>query len=485
MDPQQQPQQNQQQICPLPFWSSVSQQISQQLWSPSSSRNADEWGLEPIASGWGTCHRWSSDAVVHDNFNWLVDHAGRANCEERRAKRLKAEEKLPKNDKKGPAQKAKKIRLYPTAGQKDILVKWIGAAPWTYNECLRAITDEGVPKLKKALRARAINRDAVEMLQKPWLVETPYDIRDAAMGDLLKAFESGAARYKKDKMPFKIQYRSRRKCFQESIVIHSKHWARGSGKYAFLRQIKSAEKLPEKLSYDSRLVMERSTGHFYLCVPAPLEMVEGPTGVPRVMSLDPGVRSFMTGYSPDGEMVELGKGDIGRIYRLCHWLDDLQSRWSVKGLDHRKKWRMKRAGARIRQRIRNLVNDLHCRIAKYLCSSINLIIMPTFPTQQMVRRGRRRIRSKTARAMATWAHYRFQQRLLDKAREYGWCQVVLVSEAHTSKTCGACGRLNNIGGSKVFKCSHCGLVCDRDANGARNILVRYCTKVLAGESVTD
>ncbi|KAK9339151.1 hypothetical protein V1521DRAFT_428417 [Lipomyces starkeyi] len=126
--------------------------------------------------------------------------------------------------------------------------------------------------------------------------------------------------------------------------------------------------------------MERLTGHFYLCVPGPLEEVEGPAGVPRVMSLDPGVRTFMTGYSPDGEVLELGMADIGHIYRLCHRMDALQSRWSMKGVEHKKKWRMKRAAAMIRRRIRNLVDDLHCRTAKFLCSSYNLVILPKFET---------------------------------------------------------------------------------------------------------
>ncbi|KAJ8101458.1 hypothetical protein POJ06DRAFT_251587, partial [Lipomyces tetrasporus] len=89
---------------------------------------------------------------------------------------------------------------------------------------------------------------------------------------------------------------------------------------------------------------------------------------------------------------------------------------------------MKKAAGKLRRRIQNLVSDMHCRIAKYLCTTFNLVILPSFPVQQMVMRkgGQRRIRSKTARAMATWSHYRFQQRLLDKAREYKSCKVVLV-----------------------------------------------------------
>jgi len=42
--------------------------------------------------------------------------------------------------------------------------------------------------------------------------------------------------------------------------------------------------------------------------------------------LDPGVRTFMTGYDPSGVAIEWGKNDIGRIYRLCHAYDKLQGK---------------------------------------------------------------------------------------------------------------------------------------------------------------
>jgi putative transposase len=198
-----------------------------------------------------------------------------------------------------------------------------------------------------------------------------------------------------------------------------------------------------------------------------------------IIALDPGVRTFMTGYNPRGETFEFGKGDIGHIYRLCHRLDKLQSKWSIKkGLDHHKRWRLRKAGALIRQRIRHLVDDMHCKLAKFLCERYHLVLLPKFETQKMIRRGQRRIRSKTARAMVTWAHYRFKTRLINKAREYPWCKVVIVSEAYTSKTCGRCGNINDkLGGNKVFKCPACGLTCDRDKHAARNILLRNLNQV--------
>jgi len=51
--------------------------------------------------------------------------------------------------------------------------------------------------------------------------------------------------------------------------------------------------------------------------------------------------------------------------------------------------------------------------------------------------------------------------------------VVRCNESYTSKTCPHCGHIHNrLGGSKVFKCPECGYQASRDANGARNIMIR-------------
>jgi putative transposase len=399
----------------------------------------------------------------------------------------KKKEGNPSTPEKPPPGKAKRIRVYPTKEEKDKLQKWIGTARWTYNECLKAIQSEGVARNKKALRARALNEETIVAMNKPWLRDTPYDIRDEGMTDLLKAYASGFARKKNDKKAFKMSFRSRKLSFQESIVIHHKHWGRHTGEYAFLKKMRAAEPLPEDLCYDSRLVLERRTNAFYLCIPMPLE-VRSENQAPatkRIIALDPGVRTFMTSYDPSGESIEFAKGDIGHIYRLCHRLDDLQSRWDDKKVRHHQRWSMRKAGVRLRRKIRHLVDDLHCKLAKYLCETYSVVLLPKFETQQMIRRGQRRIGSKSARAMATLSHYRFQDRLVNKTREYPWCQVVIVSEAYTSKTCGSCGKINDkLGSSKVFQCPSCGLTCDRDKHAARNILLRYLTTTTMSRGVS-
>ena len=65
----------------------------------------------------------------------------------------------------------------------------------------------------------------------------------------------------------------------------------------------------------------------------------------------------------------------------------------------------------MRQRITNLVDELHWQLARWLTSNYRIILLPTFETQDMTQRAGRRIRSKTARMMLTFRHYEFKRRL--------------------------------------------------------------------------
>jgi putative transposase len=171
--------------------------------------------------------------------------------------------------------------------------------------------------------------------------------------------------------------------------------------------------------------------------------------------------------------VEVGKSDISRIYRLCNSYDKLQSKWSQPEINYWKRYRYKKAGARIQRRIQNLVDESHKKTTKWACENYSTILLPKFETQKMVFRSRRKINSKTARNMLTWSHYRFKMRLMNKAREYPNCRVIICGEEYTSQTCSECGYLHRkIGGLKKFKCPGCNQESERDFNAARHILLK-------------
>ena len=194
------------------------------------------------------------------------------------------------------------------------------------------------------------------------------------------------------------------------------------------------------------------------------------------MTIDPGVRTPFVMYSPTKGITEIGKNDAQRLMRLCLHADKLSSvrdklKSSTSKRKKKKAERIDKAISRIFKRIKNLRNELHKKTVNYLVKNYDVVIIPEFNVSNMVRREKRKINSKTVRSMLTWSHYSFRQRLKHKAEEIG-TKMIIQNESYTSKTCSACGNIQNIGGRKVYKCRRCKVVIDRNVNGAREIFLR-------------
>ena len=124
----------------------------------------------------------------------------------------------------------------------------------------------------------------------------------------------------------------------------------------------------------------------------------------------------------------------------------------------------------MQQKVRDLINELHHKTARFLVENFDVILLPAFETKDMVSKSKRKIRSKTVRSMLTFAHYRFKMFLKWKAVQTGK-EVIDVSEAYTSKTHPQTGVVKNIGGAKRIRLLN-GSWADRDIVGAFNILLK-------------
>ena len=226
-----------------------------------------------------------------------------------------------------------------------------------------------------------------------------------------------------------------------------------------------------------------SLGHFFLCVATdfPLKPDNVNQAQSNVISLDPGIRTFMTGFCPNNseyQFIEYGKGDIGKIMRLCTHLDKLIGD-TTRVKNNKKRYRMRKAADRLRLRIQRLRRDCHHRIVHHLVTNHDVIIIPEFKVSNMANRATRKIGKESVRKMINWGHYEFRQRLITKAIEHQK-RVLVVTEEYTSKTCCRCGMIHQqLGGKKTFSCPNpeCRLVIDRDFNGAINILTKRLTEV--------
>ncbi len=205
----------------------------------------------------------------------------------------------------------------------------------------------------------------------------------------------------------------------------------------------------------------------------PVEFEPTPQITNKVIALDPGIRTFMTGF--DGsDFLEFGSGDFNRLARQCWHLDKLKSRHDqAKGEVYKRlRYKLRHAMERIRTRIKNLRSECHKQVASYLARNYDIIVLPTFETSEMVVRKKRKLKNKTARAMMTWAFYQFSQTLEYLCNRYG-SRLVRITEEYTSKTCSKCGHIHpKLGGSKLFKCPHCDYEIPRDFNGAVGIFLK-------------
>lgn len=289
-----------------------------------------------------------------------------------------------------------------------------------------------------------------------WVKETPCHIRQNAIFDAHQAFKASPD----------AKFRSCRD-YQQTIKFNDCNFSSGRWYPKLTKEMGfiASEPIPGQCNNATQLTFVK--GCWYGIFPEPRTVTHHERD--GVVALDPGVRTFLTGF--DGHrFIEFGKGDIGRITRLCQNLDDLMSRMTKAVPQQRRK--MRKAANRLRMKIRALIDEVHHQVAHYLTANYRVIFLPTFETSPMVAKTRRKIRSKTVRSMLTWAHYRFELFLAHK------CQMtdtilVMGSEAYTSKTCTKCGHIHQtLGGSKVFKCPECGHVIPRDMNGALGFMLR-------------
>lgn len=208
----------------------------------------------------------------------------------------------------------------------------------------------------------------------------------------------------------------------------------------------------------------------------PVKFIPQLSSKQTMIALDPGVRSFLTGFDGN-KFIDVGNNDIAKIYRLCRFIDKLISqKTQLKG--RKNKYPRQRVQSKIDSlfiRVRNLIDECHKKVAKWLTTEYRLIFLPTFETSQMVAKignKNRKINSKTVRQMLRWSHYRFKQTLKFQALKRG-ATVIDVTEEYTSKTCTKCGHVHvKLGGSKKFKCPKCGHTLPRDWNGALGIFLK-------------
>jgi putative transposase len=356
--------------------------------------------------------------------------------------------------------------MYPTLEQRAILNKWKDTHRYVYNKTLEYSNknkEYNFQNLRNALVSYKTETGINPNIQL-WELETPKDIRASAIDDVVSSLKGNFTRLnKKSISSFNIRFRRKK----------SKSYSFGVPKTAleivnktlnvyttFFKNvkvdpnIKLGKRTPNNINVNHDSKIHYKHGNYFLLLTTSA-ICKFKSQSNDIIALDPGVRTFQTGYSMK-EIVSFRR-DPELINKLKNKIAILQTNRKFKKIQ------------KYYDRINNIVDDLHWRTISYLTKNYYNVLLPHFESQEMLVG----LTKKTRYNINSLKHYQFKQRLIYKSN-HTKTRVFLVNEAYTTKTCGRCGVINNsIGGSKIFECNSCKLKIDRDFNGARNILLKH------------
>jgi len=459
-----------------PFWNQSTMEISQKLWCPtkidcvdSDSSSLNGSVKSSILKSWfSTLYQRHKKVKLlkvkteQRNYQKIYSQLSQSLLQKTMVTEQQETEKSEKF-------KAKKIRMKPTKEQKQKLLKWFGIYRFVYNKGLTMLNNRETDKtknLKKQLDEKCVKNSVYETENK-WVNELPADTRGYAIRELIKNFMTNINSEKH----FEMKYKSRKN--NVSIQIRQRQYYQKRGQYLFLSQIKKTEPI-EATSHELKIQME-DNDHFYLVLTKDLIRRDNQSPE-KIISLDPGIRTFLTGYSTDENIFHIGKDDIGRLSRLIYYKNKLQGK--IKKAK-KNKCRLKKAFKRMSRKLKDLVDDAHKKIVKWLLENFSIIVIPKLDTNSFCRKNMSRIVKNKIKA---WRYCSFLDRLRFKNQEYPNVKIIIPTEEFTSKTCSNCGNIHwLLGKNKEFHCPSCDIVFDRDVNAAKNILLKtiserdYCS----------
>ncbi len=341
-----------------------------------------------------------------------------------------------------------------------------------------------------------IMNEALSELEKDgWQTEYPYDLRQEAISEAVDALKKCLNNKIKNKRDFNLGYKNKKNSVQifkipsTSINLKERYIFRNKKKTMDIRinydnKTKKWLKKNKFKSINKTITIMKENKSYYMLCTFDVKIEEKQKQPFNTVSIDPGVRTFASIYSPDGISGKLGDNIIEPLCRLGKRIDNLQSEINKKENEKytnksKRRYNMKRRMNLLRTKISNTIQDLHNKTINFLCINFRNIVLPKFDVENMVKRKPkiiRKIKNKTVRNMLTLSHGKFMEKLKEYAKRTK-TEIHNPTEEYTSKTCGRCGFVDyDLGSKKTHECSACNYKEDRDINGARNILIKMISE---------
>jgi putative transposase len=406
-------------------------------------------------------------------------------------------------------QKSRKVRIYPNLNQKELFHKCFSISRYIYNQCVEHnnnLYQQQLLDIKESnfccytkynknektheecnnnkyeesffcqqhltkkvkwntianpitMRENVIIKDKDLSDDNIWLKEIPYDTKELMVRSYCNALKIAMKSNSKFSMSFKSKKNNNQIFFINKKTVSD---VDNNHIHIFKRRLKNNNKIKKKkkeiIKVKQNSIIKKEGNRYFVIIPIE-EKQEYKKATYDIVSLDPGVRTFQTFYSPNGICGDLNlrKEKLKKLENKIKLLKEIN--------------KTKRC-YRLRIKINNIISDSHWKIIKFLTSNFNTIIIPHFNSKSMIKKGNSKLNKKTKTDLLAVHHYKFLLKLQFKCKERHR-KLIICEESYTSKTCGNCGTLNEkLGSKKIFKCEKCKIEMDRDLNGSRNILLK-------------
>ena len=368
--------------------------------------------------------------------------------------------------------KSRRVRIYPTKEQRNLLRRWFGVQRLVYNRAIEHYNDKDFEirnwmKLSQYLLAE-LNMDYVKSV--------PHKIKNIAVKDAYISWSANCKKAKKTGVPFSLKFKSRKDPVQSCFIPKSAvttlgiyHTKSGRMRFAQTEWFAGAE------ISDCRLICDH--GRWFLSIPKKIQPQQPSENQGGAVAVDPGIRNYGTYLSTDGRFGWVGQRAFERILKLNLRIDKLRSIIATSD-DRPYKSRLRRTINRLYHKIQDLVDELQWKFINFLTKEFTTVTFPPFNVSDMTKAGNRKIRKVVVRSMMALRFFEFKERLKNKCKER---HVLFIEqdESWTSKTNSFNGEvMTNLGGKETFL--YQGLKINRDLNGSRNILLRAMRDSSAG-----
>jgi transposase len=395
--------------------------------------------------------------------------------------------------------KCMKVKMIPTMEQKQIIHKWFDSCTKIYNETLNFINNKYkftkydinrtkiIDELNKSKNANVNNfynfystrkelREIKNNIQRESQLEnidknTKIHIHtlDYSIKQLCSNIESAKSNLLNGNIKrFRLKYWRNNRC-SKTIEIE-KEYIRNNKIcphiFGDIKYIYNKEEV-DLINIDSNVKINYNsiTDEYLLLIPIKTKNKEINNKTKNIISLDPGLRTFMVGVS-EKESLNIADGINDIIVKDIKRLETI-----IDNKDIPKRIKKKNE-ILINRKISNKIDDLHWKSIKYLTHNYKIIFLGDMSAKDIVNRNNSVLKKYQKIACLRTKYFLFKTRLEFKCKLNN-IYFKYIDESYTSKTCSICSNYyKELEGSKIYYCQKCNNTIDRDINGARNIYIK-------------